>query len=97
LTQYGQWFHAGFTQHWNGRTDVDAYQLLVKERLLPRGGTEVQIYSGDSLVYRAALPRHALQIAALSEAAVEVAYQNAVEQGLQALLFQDADQSKSGL
>jgi hypothetical protein len=97
LTLYGQWFHAGFTQNWNAHADIDKYQLLVKERLLPRGGTEVQIFSGDNVVYRAVLPRSAAQILALSEAAVDLAYQNALEQSLQALLFRDADLSKPGL
>jgi hypothetical protein len=97
LTQYGQQFHARFTQAWNARTDVDGYQLLVKERLLPRGGTDVLIFSGDNVVFRTAIPRNALQIASLIENAVEQAYQNAVEQGLQALLFRDSDQSVSGL
>jgi len=97
LTQYGQWFHAGFTQAWGAHADIDGYQLLVKERLLPRGGSEVQIFSGENMVYRAMLPRNPVQIAALSEAAVELAYQNAAEQGLQALLFRDADMALSGL
>ena len=97
LTPFGQWFHAGFTQNWNAHADVEGYQLLIKERLLPRGGTEVQIFSGENLVYRSALPRNPVQILALSEAAVEQAYQNAVEQGLQTLLFRDADLSNSGI
>lgn len=97
LTQYGQQFHARFTQAWNARTDVDGYQLLVKERLLPRGGTDVLIFSGDNVVFRTNIPRNVLQIAALIENAVEQAYQNAVELGMQALLFRDSDQSVSGL
>jgi Curli assembly protein CsgE len=97
LTPFGYWFHGWFTQQWNTHADVDVYQLLVRERLLPRGGSEVQIYLGETLLYRANLPRNQQQIISLAESAVDTVYDNAVEQGLQALLFKDPDLSASGL
>jgi len=97
LTPFGHWFHANFTQAWSAHVDIEGYQLVIKERMLPRGGSEVQIFSADTMVYRAVLPRNLVQIAALSEAAVDPTHQNAVEQGLQALLFRDPDMNTSGL
>jgi curli production assembly/transport component CsgE len=95
VTSLGHFFHAKFTEGWNTQSDIDAYVLLVKERPSPRGGTEILVYSGDALVFRAPLPRSYPAIAALSESAVETAHKNAVETGLQALLFDDPDLARS--
>jgi len=95
LTGLGHFFHAKFTEGWNTQSDIDAYVLLVKERPSPRGGTEILVYSSDTLLFRASLPRSYSAIASLSELAVETAHKNAVETGLQALLFEDPDLARS--
>jgi len=95
VTSLGHFFHAKFTEGWNTQSDIDSYVLLVKERTSPRGGTEVLVFSSDTLVFRAPLPRSYPAIEALSESAVETAHKNAVETGLQALLFDDPDLARS--
>ncbi len=95
VTSLGHFFHAKFSEGWNTQSDIDAYVLLVKERPSPRGGTEILVFSSDTLIFRAPLPRSYPAIAALSESAVETAHKNAVETGLQALLFEDPDLARS--
>lgn len=95
LTSLGHYFHAKFTEGWNTQNDIDSYVLLVKERSSPRGGTEVLVISNDTVVFRAPLPRSYPAIAALSESAVETAHKNAVETGLQTMLFEDPDLARS--
>jgi hypothetical protein len=95
VTSLGHFFHAKFTEGWNTQSDIDSYVLLVKERASPRGGTEVLVISNDTVVFRAPLPRSYPAIAALSESAVETAHKNAVETGLQTLLFDDPDLARS--
>ena len=95
VTSLGHFFHAKFTEGWNTKSDIDAYVLLVKERPSPRGGTEIVVLSNDAMVFRSPLPRSYPAIEALSEAAIETAYKNAVETGLQAFLFEDPDLARS--
>jgi len=95
LTSLGHHFHSKFTEGWNTKSDIDSYVLMVKERSSPRGGTEVLVVSNDNVVFRAPLPRSYPAIAALSESAVETAHKNAVEMGLQTMLFEDPDLARS--
>ena len=95
ITGLGHFFHAKFTEGWNIRSDVDAYILLVRERPSPRGGSEIQVLYNDQVVYRSYLPRGHAAVAALSESAVEVAYQNVVQANLQNLLFDDPDLARA--
>lgn len=95
LTGLGHFFHAKFTEGWNTQSDVDSYVLLVKERPSPRGGSEIQVLSGDQVVFRSYLPRSYAAVAALSESAVDISYRNVVQQNLQNLLFDDPDLARS--
>jgi hypothetical protein len=95
VTSLGHFFHAKFTEGWNTQSDIDSYVLLVKERSSPRGGTEILVFSNEAVVFRAPLPRSYPAIEALSDSAVETAHKNALDAGLQALLFEDPDLARS--
>jgi curli production assembly/transport component CsgE len=87
LTAYGHYFYGKFSEGWREQSDADSYVLSVREKPSPRGGTEVLIYSNETVVFRAVLPRGFGYVANLSSMVVE--------SGLQAALFGDPDLAKS--
>ena len=96
ITNLGYFFHAKFSEAWNTQVNNDRYVLLVKERQSPRGGTEMQVITGDQVVFRGILPRTYPATAALAEASAEAVTQNLVQASLQETLFNDPDMSRSG-
>lgn len=96
ITNLGNFFHAKFSEAWSTQANNDRYVLLVRERQSPRGGTEMQVISGDQVVFRSFLPRTYPATAALAEASAETVTQNLVQASLQDILFNDPDMSSSG-
>jgi len=96
ITNLGNYFHAKFSEAWSTQANNDRYVLLVRERQSPRGGTEMQVISGDQVVFRGFLPRTYPATAALAEASAESVTQNLVQASLQETLFDDPDMSRSG-
>lgn len=96
LTSMGQLFHAKFTELWQTKENFEKFNILVKERPYPRGGTEVSVLYADQVMFRRYLPRDARALAKLSEDAAEAVYARASEYDIQRLLFSDEDLAPSG-
>lgn len=96
LTSMGQLFHAKFTELWQTKENFEKFNILVKERPYPKGGTEVSVLYADQVMFRRYLPRDARALAKLSEDAAEVVYARASEFDIQRLLFTDEDLAPSG-
>lgn len=96
LTSMGQLFHAKFTEMWQTNENFDKFNILVKERPYPRGGTEVLVVYEDQVMFRRALPRDVRTLVKLSEEAALSVYDRASEFDVQRLLFTDVDLAASG-
>jgi len=96
LTNVGNYFHAKFTEAWSAQPNFDKYVLLVREKLSPRGGTEIQVVENDRLVYRNFLPRNYAAVLAMTEGAAETVQQQLVQSAVQNALFNDPDMVGSG-
>jgi hypothetical protein len=96
LTNIGNYFHAKFTEAWSAQPNFDKYVLLVREKLSPRGGTEIQVIENDRLVYRNFLPRNYAAVLGLTESAAESVQQVLVQSAVQNALFNDPDLAVSG-
>jgi hypothetical protein len=96
LTSMGQLFHAKFTELWQAKENFEKFNILVKERPYPKGGTEVWVVYADQVMFRRYLPRDARALAKLSEEAADAVYDRASEFDIQRLLFTDEDLAPSG-
>jgi len=96
LTSMGQLFHAKFTELWQTKENFEKFNILVKERPYPRGGTEIQVLYADQVMFRRYLPRDVRTLAKLSEDAADVVHTRASEFDIQKLLFSDEDLAPSG-
>lgn len=96
LTSMGQLFHAKFTEMWQTNENFEQFNILVKERPYPRGGTEVMVVYEDQVMFRRALPRDVRTLVKLSEEAAVSVYDRASEFEVQRLLFTDVDLAASG-
>ena len=96
LTSMGQLFHAKFTELWQNKENFEKFNILVKERPYPKGGTEVWVVYADQVMFRRYLPRDARALARLSEEAANSVYDRASEFDIQRLLFTDEDLAPSG-
>lgn len=96
LTSMGQLFHAKFTELWQTKENFEKFNILVKERPYPKGGTEILVLYADQVLFRRYLPRDARTLAKLSEDAADVVYERASEFDIQRLLFTDEDLAPSG-
>ena len=96
LTSMGQLFHAKFTELWQTKENFEKFNILVKERPYPRGGTEIQVLYADQVMFRRYLPRDVRSLAKLSEDAAELVHARASEFDIQKLLFSDEDLAPSG-
>jgi len=96
LTSMGQLFHAKFTELWQTKENFEKFNILVKERPYPKGGTEVWVVYADQVMFRRYLPRDARALAKLSEEAADAVYDRASEFDIQRLLFSDEDLAPSG-
>ncbi|NQW93479.1 MAG: hypothetical protein HQ446_05525 [Polaromonas sp.] len=96
LTSMGQLFHAKFTEIWQTNENFEQFNILVKERPYPRGGTEVMVVYEDQVMFRRALPRDVRTLVKLSEEAAVSVYDRASEFEVQRLVFTDVDLAASG-
>jgi hypothetical protein len=95
-TSLGQLFHSKFVELWNTKEGFDKFNILVKERPYPRGGSEVLVISGDAVLFRRGLPRDWRTILDMSAEAVDIAFARASEIEVDRLLFKDPDLAQSG-
>jgi hypothetical protein len=95
LTSLGREFYTKFSDGWSQFNDVETYVVLIKERWSARAGTEMLVYSEESLVFRASLPRSLPAVMNLSDMALEQVHQVINEAAVQAKLFKDPDLATS--
>jgi curli production assembly/transport component CsgE len=91
ITVGGQEFYQNFIAAWRDKELSDRYTLSIHERPSARWGTQVWIEFAQRQVFQANLPPSRPAAKAMSEQAVEVAYQNIVDADIQRLLFRDQD------
>jgi len=95
-TSFGQLFHSKFVELWNTKEGFDKFNILVKERPYPRGGSEVLVISDDAVLFRRGMPRDWRTLLGMSAEAVDVAFARASEIEVDRLLFKDPDLALSG-
>lgn len=95
-TSLGQLFHSKFVELWNTKEGFDKFNILVKERPYPRGGSEVLVISDDAVLFRRGLPRDWRTILSMSTEAVDIAFARASEIEVDRLLFKDPDLAQTG-
>jgi len=95
-TSFGQLFHAKFVELWYTKQGFDKFNILVKERPYPRGGSEVLVTSDDSVLFRRSMPRDWRTLLSMSVEAVDIAFARASEIEVDRLLFKDLDLAQSG-
>ena len=96
ITSFGQLFHSKFVELWNTKEGFDKFNILVKERPYPRGGSEVLVISDDAVLFRRGLPRDWRTLLSMSAEAVDIAFARASELEVDRLLFKDPDLAESG-
>lgn len=96
ISSLGHYFHARFVELWQAKENVETFNLFVKEQPYPRGGTEVQVIFGDTLLFSQRLPGNINAVMRLCEEAAEISATKVVELNLQAQLFRDADLAPTG-
>lgn len=95
-TSLGQLFHSKFVEIWNTKEGFEKFNILVKERPYPRGGSEILVISDDAVLFRRSLPRDWRTILGMSAEAVDIAFARASEIEVDRLLFKDPDLAQSG-
>jgi len=96
ITSFGQLFHAKFVELWYTKEGFDKFNILVKERPYPRGGSEVLVISDDVVLFRRGLPRDWRTLLNMSAEAVDIAFAKASELEVERLLFRDPDLAETG-
>lgn len=91
ITVGGQDFYRQFVSLWRDKPLTDTYAISVHERPSARFGTQVWIEYAQRRMFQSTLPSSRAAIGALSERAVETAYQSVVDTSVQRLLFQHDD------
>jgi len=95
-TSLGVLFHARFVELWSSKEGFDKFNISIKERPYPRGGSEMLVISGDMVFFRRGLPRDWRSILSMSAEAVDIVLEKAKENELEGLLFSDPDMAASG-
>lgn len=95
-TSLGVLFHARFVELWSSKEGFDKFNIAIKERPYPRGGSEMLVISGDMVFFRRGLPRDWRSILSMSAEAVDIVLEKAKENELEGLLFSDPDMAASG-
>jgi len=95
-TSLGVLFHARFVELWSSKEGFDKFNISIKERPYPRGGSEMLVISGDMVFFRRGLPRDWRSILNMSAEAVDIVLEKAKENELEGLLFSDPDMAASG-
>lgn len=91
VTVAGYDFYRHFVSAWRERDIAERFAISIRERPSARSGTQVWIEYGQRRIFQAALPALRANIKALSENAVEIAYQKVTEAELERLLVRDVD------
>jgi curli production assembly/transport component CsgE len=91
ITVGGQEFYQNFIAAWRDKELSDRYTLSIHERPSARWGSQVWIEFAQRRVFQANLSPSRSALKAMSEQAVEIAYQNIVDADIQRLLFRDRD------
>lgn len=95
-TSFGQLFHSKFVEFWNTKEGFDKFNLVVKERPYPRGGSEILVISTDVVLFRRGMPRDWRTLLAMSAEAVDISFARVSEIEVDRLLFKDPDLAQSG-
>lgn len=91
ITVAGQDFFQYFVSAWRDRDMSERFVVSVHERPSARWGSQIWIEYGQRRVFQASLPAGRAGIKALSEQAVEAAYQKVADAEVERLLFRDPD------
>ena len=91
ITPGGQDFYQGFAAMWHDKSLAGRFSLAVREQPSARMGNRILIDYANRTVFEAVLPPARGGIRALSESAVEIAYQNVSNAEVQRLLLRDQD------
>lgn len=91
ITVGGQDFYRQFVALWRDKPLTETYAISVHERPSARFGSQVWVEYAQRRMFQSALPTSRTAIGALSERAVETAYQGVVDTNVQRLLFQHDD------
>jgi curli production assembly/transport component CsgE len=91
ITVVGQDFYQNFMTAWRDKELSERYSLSIHERPSARSGSQVWIEFAQRRVFQANLPPSRSAVKAMSEQAVEIAYQNIVDAEVQRLVFKDDD------
>jgi len=95
-TSLGVLFHSRFVELWSGKEGIEKFNIAIKERPYPRGGSEMLVISGDMVFFRRGLPRDWRSILNMSAEAVDIVLEKAKENEVEGLLFRDPDMAVSG-
>jgi curli production assembly/transport component CsgE len=91
ITVAGQEFYQNFMVAWRDKELSERYTLSIHERPSARWGSQVWIEFAQRPVFQANLSPSRAALKAVSEQAVEIAYQNIVDADIRRLLFRDQD------
>ena len=91
VTVAGQDFYQHFVALWRDKPNSERYAVSVHERPSARWGSQVWVEYAQQRVFQAALPSMRASVQAVSEQAVDLAYQNVMDADVQRLLFRDRD------
>ncbi len=91
VTVAGQDFYQQFVAGWRDRALSERYAISIHERPSARWGARIWIEYAQRRIFQAQLPTGRAGIRALSDQAVEIAYQQVTDIDVERLLFRDAD------
>jgi curli production assembly/transport component CsgE len=97
ITSAGQDFYQYFSVLWHDKPMSQQFAIAIRERLSARQGNRIQIEFANRTVFEAVLPAARGNIRALSENAVEVAYEAVARSAAARLLLSDADLARDEL
>lgn len=96
ISVLGRFFYVRFSEGWSQLSDTDSFALAIRERPSPRGGTEIQVISNDSVVVRQFLPRSYPAAGGLATAMVERVHGSLKQLLLQAVAGEGGDLARHG-
>jgi curli production assembly/transport component CsgE len=91
ITSAGQDFFQYFSALWHDKPMSEQFAIAIRERLSARQGNRIQIEFANRTVFEAVLPAARGNVRALSENAVDIAYEAVANNAAGRLLFRDPD------
>jgi curli production assembly/transport component CsgE len=91
VTVAGQDFYQYFVAAWRDRDMSERFAISIHERPSARWGSQIWIEYAQRRIFQSQLPNGRAGIKALTEQAVEVAYQQLADAEVERLLFRDPD------